>query len=86
VPLDEGSEGSVRADGRVRGTTVHGLFEHDAFRAAFLSDLAGRRGKRFVSAGVVFGAARSARFDTIADAIEAYLDVDALCGLIAEAG
>ncbi len=82
VPLDDGDEGTVRSDGTVRGTTLHGLFEHDGFRTQFLVDLADRRGKRFEPAGVVFADARSARFDTIADAIAAYLDLDALCELI----
>jgi len=84
VPLDDGDEGTVRADGRVRGTTVHGLFEHDGFRSGFLTDLAARRGKRFVPADVVFEQARASRFDAIADAIELHLDLDALCDLIAQ--
>lgn len=85
VPLDEGDEGTQRADGRVRGTTLHGLFEHDAFRTGFLVEVAGRRRKRFVPAGVQFAAARQARFDTIADAIEAHTDLDALTALNAQA-
>jgi adenosylcobyric acid synthase len=72
------------ADGRVRGTVVHGLFEDDATRADFLVALAGRRGKRFVPAGVSFAAARAARFDAVADALEAHLDVHAIEALIAE--
>src|SRR4051812_42880062 len=35
-------------DGRVRGTSVHGLLEDDAERAALLVAVAERRGKRFV--------------------------------------
>jgi adenosylcobyric acid synthase len=80
---EDGMEGAVSADGRIRGTTVHGLFEHDAFRATFLTDLAARRGKAFVSAGVDFTAERARRFDTLADALEAHADVDALVALIA---
>lgn len=86
VPWVDGAEGSVRADGHVRGTTVHGLFEHDGFRAQFVADLAMRRGKRFVPAGVSFAAARQARFDSIADAIEAHVDLDRLVSLISHAG
>ncbi|MEO6629287.1 MAG: cobyric acid synthase [Aquihabitans sp.] len=85
VPLDDGDEGTVSRDGRIRGTTLHGLFEHDAFRLAFLIELADRRGKRFTPAGVVFAAARQARFDTIADAIETHTDLDALMTLIGQA-
>lgn len=84
VPLDDGDEGTVRSDGRVRGTTLHGLFEHDAFRSRFLTGLAERRGKRFEGTGIVFADARAARFDRIADAIEHHLDLAALAALIAE--
>ena len=84
VPLDDGDEGTVRSDGQVRGTTLHGLFEHDAFRSQFLVDLAARRHKRFLPGGVVFADARTARFDTIADAIEHHLDLDALGALISD--
>lgn len=85
VPLDDGDEGIVRSDGRVRGTTLHGLFEHDAFRVRFLVELADRRKKRFEPAGVAFAQARQARFDTMADAIEAHIDLEALISLIAGA-
>jgi adenosylcobyric acid synthase len=71
-------------DGRVRGTTVHGVFEEDATRRRFLTDLAHRRGKRFVPAGVSFAAARVARFDAVADALEANVDIAAIERLIAE--
>lgn len=78
-------EGAVSADGRVRGTTVHGLFEHDAFRERFLVGLAERRGKRFVPAGVAFADHRARRFDTVADALDAHVDVDAVVALVAKA-
>src|SRR5205814_4583664 len=44
-------------DGRHIGTTLHGVFEDDGFRVAFLEELARRRDKTFVSAGVSFAAA-----------------------------
>jgi adenosylcobyric acid synthase len=71
-------------DGRVRGTSVHGLLEDDGERTALLTALAERRGKRFVPAGVSFAAARAARFDALADAVDAHLDLGALERLIAE--
>ena len=48
------------------------------------SGVAERRGKRFVPAGVSFAAARAARFDALADAVEAHLDRAALDRLIGE--
>jgi adenosylcobyric acid synthase len=70
-------------DGRVRGTTVHGLFEDDETRARYLTGVAERRGKRFVPAGVSFAAVRMARFDALADAVAAHLDMAAVDRLIA---
>ncbi len=65
-------------EGPVLGTSLHGMFEEDGFRGAFLAEVAGRRGKRFVPAGVSFASARDLQFDRLADLIESHLDMDAL--------
>ncbi len=70
--------------GGVLGSSLHGLFEEDGFRAAFLADVAARRGKRFVPSGVSFAAAREAQIDRLADVLEASLDVAAIDVLIKE--
>ena len=85
VPLGGELEGTTNADGSIRGTTLHGLFEHDGFRARFLEELASRRGKRFVPAGIRFRTERDRRFDIVADAIEQHLDMEALYELIQSA-
>ena len=77
-------EGSRSGDGGVLGTSLHGLFEEDAFRSAFLQEVAQRRAKRFVSAGVSFAAARRTQWDRLADLLEAHLDLEALESLIGE--
>jgi adenosylcobyric acid synthase len=69
--------------GQVLGTTLHGLFEADRFRAALLADVAARAGKRWAPGGVSFAAARLDRLDRIADTLEAHLDLDRLAALIA---
>lgn len=71
-------------DDDVCATTLHGLFEADALRGAVLAWAAGRSGKPFTPSGRSFAAARDARFDAIADALEAALDLDRVYGLIAE--
>ena len=63
-------------DGRVAGTTVHGLFEADGFRAGVLAWAAERAGKRWAPGGLDFAAARLARLDRVADLLEAHLDLD----------
>lgn len=76
-------EGAVEPGAaRVLGTSLHGLFESDGFRGAFLCEVARRRGKTFVPAGVSFAAAREAQFDRLADAVEAHLDMEAVAALI----
>jgi adenosylcobyric acid synthase len=77
-------DGVASSGGGVLGTTLHGIFESDPFRWAFLGQVARRAGKRFVPSGVSFPAARSALFDRLADLLEAHLDMSALDALIAE--
>jgi adenosylcobyric acid synthase len=79
--LDDGAVDGVRVD-RFLGTTVHGLFESDEFRHAFLTDIASRAGKTWRSANVSFAAAREAQFDRFADAIERHVDMAAIEQLI----
>jgi adenosylcobyric acid synthase len=75
-----GPEGA--STGAVRGTALHGLFEEDGFRRAFLADVAAHRGKRWQSSGVSFAAARESQIDRLADMVEAHLDMGALEALL----
>ena len=75
-------DGALDAEARVLGTSLHGLFEQDGFRGAFLTEVGRRAGKTFVPAGVSFAAARDTQFERLADLIEAHLDVDAVDALI----
>ncbi|MEA2828817.1 MAG: adenosylcobyric acid synthase [Actinomycetota bacterium] len=77
IVADDGSVLGWQA-GRFRATTLHGLFESDGLRAAVLRWAA----PGWVPSGVSFAAERTARFDRIADALEASLDLDALFALI----
>ena len=69
-------------DGTVAGTTLHGLFEQDRFRTAFLSALAARRGRAWQPSGLRYADAREAQIDRVADACEEFLDVDELWRLL----
>ena len=69
--------------GAVLGTMWHGCLEGDAFRTAWLQLVAGVTGIDGFRAGEVsFAAAREARIDAIADAIEEHLDLAAILGLV----
>lgn len=75
--LDDGREdGAIGADGLVRGGYVHGVFASDAFRHAFLEDLAeGRAGGAAYLSGV------EAALDGLAEHLERHLDVEALLAM-----
>src|SRR5207245_7552963 len=75
-------DGAVDREARALGTSLHGLFEEDGFRAAFLTEVGRRRDKTFVPAGVSFAAAREAQFDRLADALEEHLDLGAIEALL----
>jgi len=85
VHFDDGEEdGAVELTGaRVIATTLHGLFESDAFRATFLTEIGRRSDKTFVPAGISFHAARNAQAEQLADLLAAHTDIDALLALIA---
>ena len=78
-------DGAADFDAATFGTSLHGLFESDDFRVAFLDAAAARRGKPFKASGLSFASAREAQFDDLADLVEAHLDMPAIERLIANA-
>jgi adenosylcobyric acid synthase len=72
--------------GAVWGTSWHGTLENDAFRQAFLAEVAARAGRDFRPApGVCFAALREAQLDLLGDLVADHLDTAAVTRLI-EAG
>ncbi len=65
-------------EGSVLGTMWHGSLEGDAFRRAFLSEVASALGTELPASDVSFAALRDARIDRLGDLVEEHLDVDAL--------
>jgi adenosylcobyric acid synthase len=68
-------DGASSPDGRVVGTYAHGLFGHDAQRAAWLARLGGAAAPRSHDAEV------EATLDALAAHLERHVDVDALIAL-----
>lgn len=78
---DDGSDEGCVA-GAVRGTSWHGVLEHDALRRALLRDVATRTGRAFRPGTASFAAVRAAHHDTLGDLVEQHVDTAALTDLI----
>jgi adenosylcobyric acid synthase len=81
----EGGEGFLDGcrEGAVWGTTWHGALENNAFRRAFLTDVARTAGAAFTPApDTDFAALREAQLDALGDLVENHLDTAALTRLI----
>ena len=88
ISLDGSSdpdEGSISGDGKILGTSLHGLLESDQFRQSLLGEIAKRAGRTRAPSGVSFADARQRRYDLIADAIEEHFDMAVIERLIKEA-
>jgi adenosylcobyric acid synthase len=71
--------------GAVWGTSWHGTLENDAFRRAFLTEVAALAGRDFtVRPDTGFAAVRQARLDLLGDLVASHLDTAALGRLISE--
>lgn len=73
--IDGRAEGAIRADGRVTGSYLHGLFASDAFRAAFLARLG------IAASDLRHGVVVEETLEALADHVEAHLDVPGLLAL-----
>ena len=69
--------------GTSAGTMLHGCFEDDGFRRAYLAEVAAATGSPWRPApdAVGYGEARERMIDTLGDAVESHLDLDALLAL-----
>lgn len=70
-------EGAMSANGRVAGTYIHGLFNSDNFRRAFLRDFLSHSSGDGAK-GYSYHALVEQTLDQLADHVEHHLDVDAL--------
>jgi adenosylcobyric acid synthase len=71
-------EGAMSADGKVRGSYVHGLFGSDSFRQAFLAEL------NVPPSKLAYGAVVEQTLDRLADHLECHLDTRAILRLAAK--
>ncbi len=64
-------DGAIGRDGRIMGSYVHGLFQSDPFRRAFLTRLGAN-----ADSGLGYNATVETTLDALADHLEAHLDVE----------
>ncbi|MEO0391230.1 MAG: cobyric acid synthase CobQ, partial [Pseudomonadota bacterium] len=69
--VDGAGEGAASSGGRIQGSYLHGMFADDAFRAAWLEGF-GAKSENPYNDSV------DAALETLADHVEAHLDVDGL--------
>ncbi|MZR12700.1 cobyric acid synthase [Maritimibacter sp. DP07] len=72
LTIGDRPEGAADASGRVRGSYLHGLFESDGFRRAYLAGLGGEMSELSYSSQV------DETLDALAAHLETHLDIDAL--------
>lgn len=78
-------EGAVSACGRVRATSLHGIFDSDRFRRRLLAELADRHRRSVEPSAVAFAARIDAQHDRLADWVADHADIDRLRSIIDEA-
>jgi adenosylcobyric acid synthase len=71
VTIEGRPDGASKADRRVQGTYVHGLFTGDAFRKAWLANLG-------IASSLAYGAQIETALDALAEHMEAHLDIEAM--------
>ncbi|MGV6838728.1 MAG: cobyric acid synthase, partial [Planktomarina sp.] len=64
-------DGAISANGRISGSYLHGMFQNNAFRAAWLKSLGG-------TSKLDYNTEVESTLDDLADHIETHLDVDGI--------
>ncbi len=75
------ADGAISRDGAVAGTMLHGIFENDVLRAAFLEGLRRRKGLVARSDARAI-ASREAEYDRLAAAVAANVDLKTLRSIV----
>jgi adenosylcobyric acid synthase len=75
-------DGAVSADGRVLGTYIHGIFDDDNFRHAFLEAVRAASGLAPLAARAFVAAERESRLDRLAAQVRRSLDLEMIRGWI----
>ncbi|KUJ85577.1 cobalamin biosynthesis protein CobQ [Ruegeria marisrubri] len=77
LEIDGRPEGAASADGRIRGSYLHGLFTSDPFRASYLASLG-------VASTTAYDDGVENALDALADHLERHMDLDLILSLAEE--
>lgn len=77
-------DGLIQAGGRAWGTYIHGIFDNDGLRRAFLTDLKGRSGKTRIalSGGFSYQAWKDEQYDRLAEHVRQHVDVERIYRIV----
>lgn len=78
-----GSDGAVSTDGRVLGTYIHGIFDHDSFRRQLLNALRQNKGWETLPEQRNQHRDKEAAYDRLADIVAQSLDMEKLAEIMA---
>lgn len=78
------TEGTVREDGLVFGTYIHGIFDHDEFRRAVLNAVRVRKGLPALKNMRNVKAEKQQSYNKLADIVREHLDMDKLREIMGE--
>lgn len=76
LEVDAEPEGACSPDGLVTGSSLHGLFDDDEFRAALLSEVAAANGRTYRRPETGFAEALERQHERLADWIGAAIELD----------
>jgi len=85
LEVDGEPEGAQSADGRIVGTSLHGLLDDDRFREAYLSNVADRQGRVFSASEIAFATHYDRQHERLADWADEAIGVEAMDALVSEA-
>lgn len=80
----QAAEGTVRADGLVFGTYIHGIFDHDEFRRSVINALRIKKGLPALENKRNVYAEKQRAYDNLAEKVRAALDMDKLYKILGE--
>ena len=75
-------DGAMSEDGHVWGTYIHGLFDNDDFRHAFINAVRLHKGLSPLTKGNSYSAQKEDNYDRLANIVENHMNIDKIRDII----